>query len=523
MTEPMDALLLFPPSLESYGMPEIALPRLQAWLRAHGHRVRQVDLNAEYWNRYLFEDEAFPAFLERLASLVRGCANDVLYRSVREVLRSIAEKRPLAEIRNAVRENRREVFLFVFERTRFRRLDRDALERALGAPDPLLARFLDRRLAQIAAQATPRVVGLSVISPQQVPQAIEVARRARQLWPHAFIVVGGPWVKLGRDLLTDPRYGFLFDWFDAMVTGDGEEPLLGLVARAEGLVPLDVPNLVVRRDGVPVATAPKRALPLSALPDPDFDGIEFDLYTDPFVPVERASLCYWRRCVFCWHNHPDRGADLLPPEVVAARVERHVRTTGIRRISFIDNAVTGPYMRDLAHAILKRGLDIEWAMQARFEPDFLDPAYGRTLARSGCRLVFFGLETSDAASLRRFRKGIRIESVPGILARCHEAGIGVALYLMVYPGQTREDFEATLQFCLGLREYIQVPIVQRFLLNRNCISYDQPGRLGIRPLPIQEPVVLDFFDLPYESEQGMLDDTFIEAATRRFGRRLREH
>jgi anaerobic magnesium-protoporphyrin IX monomethyl ester cyclase len=361
-----------------------------------------------------------------------------------------------------------------------------------------------------------------VISPQQVPQAIEVARRARQLWPHAFIVVGGPWVKLGRELLRDPRYGFLFDRFDAMETGDGEEPLLGVVARAPGSELLDVPNLLVRRDGVPVATSPKRALPLSALTDPDFDGIEFYLYIDPFVPVERASLCYRRRCLFCWHNHPDRAADVLPPEVVAGRVERHVQATGIRRISFIDNAVTGKYMLDLAHAILEKSLDIEWAMQARFEQDFLDPAYCRTLARSGCRLIFFGLETSDAASLRRFRKRIRIESVPGILARCHEAGIGVALYLMVYPGRTEEDFEATLRFCLGLREYIQIPIVQRFLLNCNCISHDQPSRLGIRPLPIEEPVVLDFFDLPYESERGMLDDAFIEAATRRFGRMLRE-
>lgn len=523
MPEALDALLLFPPSLECYPMPEIALPRLLAWLRAHGHSARQVDLNAEYWNRWLFQDEAFLPFLERLARLSRDAPDDAAYRPVRDAVArmSRASPRDINDVKKYVYENRREVFLFVFERTRWRRLDREALDRALASPDPLVARFLDDHLARIAGQVTPRVVGLSVISPQQVPQAVEVARRARALWPEARVVVGGPWAKLGRDLLPDPRYGFLFDWFDVIVTGDGEEPLLDLVGREDGTGLDDVPNLVRRRNGVPVATRPAPALPLAALPDPDFDGIEFGLYTDPFVPVERASLCYWKRCVFCWHNHPDRAGEALPPETVAARVEAHQRATGMKRFSFIDNAVNGPYMRELARAILARNLAIEWVMQARFEEEFLDPEYCRLLAGSGCRMVFFGLETSDPKALRRFRKGIRIEHVPAMMARCHEAGIGVALYLLVYPGQTRRDFEDTLRFCLGLRRYVQVPIVQRFLLNRNCLSYDRPDLLGIRPVTGDGAVWLDFFDLPYQADRGMLDDVFIEEATRRFGRLLR--
>ncbi len=521
MPVPLDALLLFPPSLECYSMPEIALPRLVAWLRTNGHAAHQVDLNAEYWNRFLFEDGAFEPFLERLAGLCREAPDEAVYQSVRDVVSRLsrAQAGDLVDLKKYVYENRREIFLFVFERTRWRRLERDAFERALASPDPLVARFLDRRLAGIAPRVTPRVVGLSVISPQQVPQAVEVARRVRAIWPQTRIVVGGPWAKLGRDLLPDPRYGFLFDWFDVIVTGDGEEPLLGLV-RQVGPDLDGIPNLVFRRDGVPVATRAAPALPLAALPDPVFDGIKFGLYTDAFVPVERASLCYWRRCIFCWHNHPDRAGDALPPERVAARVEAHQRATGMRRFSFIDNAVSGPYMGALASAILARHLEIEWVMQARFEKEFLDPEYCRLLAASGCRMVFFGLETSDPKALRRFRKGIRIEHVPAMMARCHEAGIGVALYLLVYPGQTRRDFEETLRFCLGLREYIQVPIVQQFLLNRNCISYDHPERLGIRPT-LGDTAWLDFFDLPFESDRGMLDDAFIEEATRRFGRQLR--
>ncbi len=425
------------------------------------------------------------------------------------------------DLKRYVYDNRREIFLFVFERTRWRRLDRETLERVLASPAPLWKQFLDHRLASLAREVTPRLVGLSVISPQQVPQAVCVARLARTLWPHARIVVGGPWAKLGRDLLPDSRYGFLFDFFDVIVTGDGEEPLLDLVRMARGSDLKRIPNLVFRQDGVPVATRAARALSLAVLPDPDFEGIEWGLYPDAYVPVERASLCYWRRCVFCWHNHPDRAGEALPPAVVAARVERHWRATGIHRFSFIDNAVSGAYMRELAQALLARRVRIEWVMQARFEEEFLDAEYCRLLARSGCRMVFFGLETSDPEALRRFRKGIRIEDVPAIMARCHEAGIGVALYLLVYPGQTRQDFEETLRFCLRFRQYIQVPIVQRFLLNRNCISYDHPERLGIRPLASGQEVWLDFFDLPYEAEGGMLDDAYIEEATRRFGRLLR--
>ncbi len=519
----LDAWLVFPPSYECYFMPEIALPRLTAYLKSHGRRVEQDDWNARYWGDFLFRKGAFELFMKWLrASFAIG--DDCFFGAVQRLYARFLDQSVFSgeELRRYVHENRKEIFNWLYERTAVRRLDRDELFKHLQVRDPLMDTFLKLRLKTLLDRFEPAVVGLSLVSPQQVVYACRLAREWKRLRPDTPLVAGGPYVKLGREFLTRREYAFLFDFFDVFVTSDGEEPLLDLVERTRnGGEFHEIPNLIFRDDtGVPTRTPEKLSLPLDHLPPPDFSGLNLDLYTELSLPVERASMCYYRKCTFCWHNYSDRQWIQLAPDEIVRRVRVYIEQTGVRRFSFIDNAVNAQVTREICEHLLEEGLEIEWFMQARFNKEFADPEYVRLLARAGCRIIFFGLETAHKDRLKSYRKGIDLERVPEMLENTSKNGIETSVYLILAPDESREEFENTLKFCLRHRRHIHMTILQDFLLNRNCLAHSRPELLGLTLVP-ETGTTLDFFDLPYTSQGVIHDETYLDTVRDRFVRLMR--
>lgn len=518
----VDALLLFPPSRELYTMPEIGLPRLAAYLRATGHTVAHEDWNLLYWNDFLFKKTPFQHFL---TALQRDFQVDerCFFQPVHELFRRFLSRGLAGDraTRDFVFENRREIFAWLYEETKIEDFSKTNVLRLVASPDPLLDNFIAWRVCELLGTLRPRLVGLSVISAQQLVATLKIARALRRLVPETTIVIGGPWAKVGVERLATERYAFLFDDVDAIVVSDGEFPLRDMLAADGRPDPATAPN-VLYRDGqgalrrTDVAEVPA----LDELPPPDFSDLPLNLYADLMIPVERASMCYWRKCAFCWHNHKDRRWNQLTPEAVVERIADYRERLRTDRFTFIDNAVDAEYSGRIADLLLERGLGIEWGMQARFDRAFLDPAYCQKLADSGCRMIFFGLETVQRHYLKAFRKGIDIDAVPAILANLDEAGVASNLYLMLYPGQSRDDLEETLRYCLAQRDHVSVVVIQRFLLNGHCLAHDKPDLLGLRVMPDEDPT-LDFYDLPYESEGCVHDDAYFARVTDQFFRLMR--
>lgn len=522
MPERVDVLLLFPPSYECYHMPEIALPRLTAYLREQGYEVVQQDLNIDYWESYLFQDKPFLMFVKLLKDRFQPDA-DCLYDPVRDLYGIHFSRKPfdMELCRKHVFRHRKEIFNWVFEQSRRKRLDRDTLLSEMQAPDVLLDAFLTWKTASLLKNREPEWVGISVISPQQLVQTWKLVHELRKQGLRAPVVLGGPWAKLGREFLQLPDYDFIFDVVDVVVTADGEEPLKALIHAGENRENWrEIPNLIFRGpNGERIRTASAVSAALTELPAPDFRGLNLDAYPDLMLPLERASMCYYRKCTFCWHNHPDRQWNLLDPKTIVDRVEFYQVAHGAKAFAFIDNAVSENHTRRIAREILKRGLRVRWMMQARFNPEFARDEYVELLAQSGCETIFFGLETAQDKTLKHYKKGINPGMVSKMLETCHRHGIQASVYLMVYPGQRREDLQATFDFCLSHRQYINFPIIQRFLLNHNCIAYDRPDLLAIRALP-NEPPTVDFYDLPYEAEGLVMDDDELDKLVGEFVRAM---
>jgi anaerobic magnesium-protoporphyrin IX monomethyl ester cyclase len=68
------------------------------------------------------------------------------------------------------------------------------------------------------------------------------------------------------------------------------------------------------------------------------------------------------------------------------------------------------------------------------------------LKRAGARTVWMGAESGSQKILDAMEKGTRVEQIYEASRRLHDAGIEVGFFLQFgYPGETREDIEATLQ------------------------------------------------------------------------------
>jgi len=386
-TAPVEALLVVPPPA-SPDFPGLTAPLLVAAAAARDRELKLLDLNIE-----LFRHSDDHAGLWDPGSAYRWDRGD-----------SLADNPVLTEHHAAIERH---------------------LSRALDAARPL--------------------VGLTVNS-SQVPVALDLAQRIKRLRPDALIVLGGPECFPTGDpqgLAPKPAIDFV-------ITGEGEAALPGLMdwieAGSRGALPAGV--LRALPEGGVEGGAPAWAEDLDALPLPAWHAIERGAYREPArLPLMTSRGCP-RRCVFCserhlWPGYRQRGADPVFEEILD-NAERY-GATAITLCDSTFNADIG-FLDALCHRLVVAGAPVRWAGQGVFRPE-MHRARIRLLARAGCELIDFGLESGSDAVLRSMRKGQTVAVAGRVLADCRGAGIATVVNVMVgFPGETEADFERTLLF-----------------------------------------------------------------------------
>lgn len=103
------------------------------------------------------------------------------------------------------------------------------------------------------------------------------------------------------------------------------------------------------------------------------------------------------------------------------------------------------YVRKLCGEILSRKIKIAWTSNSRV--DTVDPELLKLMAKSGCWMLSFGIESADQKVLDLADKKIRVEQIRQAVRWTREAGIQVAgHFILGLPGETPESLEATIRF-----------------------------------------------------------------------------
>jgi radical SAM superfamily enzyme YgiQ (UPF0313 family) len=381
----------------------------------------------------------------------------------------------------------------------------DPLAEALAAPRHLIDETLHALTLEALARHEPHVVLLSVPFPGAVYAALRIAQTIKQERPGVTIALGGGFVNTELRDLAEPR---LFDYVDVVTLDAGERPLLALLEHVAGERSAErLVRSFVREPAsghVRYVNWPEPDLPFDETGTPTWEGLPLGRYLsllDMLNPMNRlwsdgrwnkltvAQGCYWKKCSFC-----DVTLDYISryeaasAAVLVDRIERIVDETGQTGFHFVDEAAPPKALRALADELERRGVEISWWGNVRFEKTFT-PQLAEQLAASGCIAISGGLEVASDRLLALMKKGVSVEQVARVTKGFADAGVMVHAYLMYgFPTQTVQDTVDALEYVRQLFENgcIHSGFFHRFACTVHSPVGKQPGDYGITLLPLPE-------------------------------------
>ncbi len=533
----MKILLITPPLLQP-NTPYAATPLLAAWLHTLGHDAAQADLSLELILQ-LFSRAGLSALAEGLELTAEEIG--AYLETVDEVIAFLQDRKPeLAEQiaeRGWLPEGEHLARAYAQEEQLgwgFRGMDRagrarylaslylddiadaaaaldphfgfsryaeklahslpffEPLHEALEEHDSIFVEWTEALVDQQMARHQPEMVALTVPVPGCLFGALVIARRIKQTHPAVHVTLGGGYVNTELRRLRDPG---IFRYVDSITLDSGFLPLQRLV---EGTDRSRWKRTYGCEDGqVRYYDCTAAEVAHSALPAPDFRGLPLDRYfgmMEVLNPVTSlwsdgrwnklmlAHGCCWSRCAFCDTSIDYiRRYDPAAPATICAWIEQVMARTGFNGFHFVDEALPPDLLDGLCDEILRRGLQIEWWGNIRFDARFSGSLI-RKMAQAGCLAVTGGLETCSDRTLKLMCKGITVGHAARVLGDLAAAGIMTHAYLMYgFPTQTLAE---TLDALDTVRRLFDENILHsaywhRFALTAHSDISNHPDRFGI--------------------------------------------
>jgi anaerobic magnesium-protoporphyrin IX monomethyl ester cyclase len=299
--------------------------------------------------------------------------------------------------------------------------------------------------------------GLSLLTGPMIVDSIEISRTVRRLRPELPIIFGGwhPSLLSGQTLRED--------FVDIIVRHQGEKTLVEILQRLDAGQTLDmVAGCWFKRDGRQVMNPDRPATPLSALPMPAYDLVDFDAYERAGsvrkLPYATSIGCPYA-CNYCtdmvFYNrrfNPYDTAQVVTELIGLAREHR------LTEVALLDSNFLVDVHRAVAIAegLLEANARFRWTFQA--STDLLcrmSDEHVKILAQSGVSHIGFGTESGSAEVLRMMNK--RHEHIADMYEaarKCKNAGIRVTYNLIFgYPGEEEHHRKETLKVMGDIAEH----------------------------------------------------------------------
>lgn len=539
----MERLLLHPPFADPT-QPYLSLPTLKGWLRARGMDATVLDLNVEaaHW---LFE----PAQVKAVGRLV-GQRFSHLNRERRLGFDEQREYLALDRARLAVERvlaadpspvdvfRTREHFYDAARYAVARRTADDYMEAVSAAHwpyrfgfnhashsvapwsfDMLEAYWTERRspLHGYYERAFPsyedfdwesdappprfdpadvEFVGVSVVFPSQIPEALYLCRFLRARMPSAFLALGGPAIHQVTIHADTARQQRLLQWVDAIGLFEGEATLAALFPRlgawraagdaaARFDVLKDVPNLLAADGGGAPQLGPRFTLDLREAELPDYSDLDLDRYWAPSRTLLYAPTrgCYWGQCSFCYYGLTETATASyreVPPDRAASDLATLSRRYGVKNVYLSCDVLSPRYAVRFAAALLEKNVKLRWSSDLKIETYFT-PERCELLFRSGLRSAAFGIESGSDRILELMRKGVTRETLTTVNRAFHDAGIATEWMTFTdHPDESLAEALATLDWIEAEADHVDLFIVGKFGLEAGSHIAQEPLRYGVR-------------------------------------------
>jgi anaerobic magnesium-protoporphyrin IX monomethyl ester cyclase len=322
--------------------------------------------------------------------------------------------------------------------------------REAGYEPAIIDGALDRKFQDTVAREIQNCLcfGVSLLTGPMIIDSIEISRMVRKLRPDLPIVFGGwhPSLLTGQTLRED--------FVDIVVRHQGDKTLVEVLQRMESGQALDmVAGCWFKRDGRMIMNPDRPAIPLSALPPPAYDLVDFDAYEQAGgvrkLPYATSTGCPYA-CNYCtdmvFYNRRFNPYDVGQVVAELAELAQKHRLT---EVALLDSNFLVDVRRALAIAkgIIDAKVEFRWTFQASTDLLCRMPDEDvKTLARSGVSHIGFGTESGSPEVLRLMNKSHEhISDMYEAARKCSNAGIRVTYNLIFgYPGEEERHRKETL-------------------------------------------------------------------------------
>jgi hopanoid C-3 methylase HpnR len=331
-----------------------------------------------------------------------------------------------------------------------------AAARALGHEVRLIDLQVESHAAfsRLVGEWRPQVVAFSCNYLANVPEIVDLARRAKALSPRTIICVGGHSASFVAPALIEHGAGAI----DCVIKGEGEAGLPPLLAAIDAGADLAIAPGVVTAAGEGPPPGFVHSLD-TLLPARDLVRHRHKYFLgilDPCASVEFSRGCPWD-CSFCsaWTFY-GRSYRLVSPQRVVEDLVR-IREPGI----FIVDDVAFIHERhgmEIGEAIARVGIDKRYYLETRGDVLLRNKEVFRLWKRLGLAYMFLGLEAIDEEGLRKYRKRVPLGRNFEALEFARSLGIDLAINLIADPDWDRERFRILREWCLEQPEIINISV-----------------------------------------------------------------
>jgi hopanoid C-3 methylase len=307
----------------------------------------------------------------------------------------------------------------------------------------------ERELLEFA----PEVIAFSLNYLANVPEVIDLAKRAKALQRNCSIVVGGHSASFIADELLKHGQGAI----DCVVRGEGEAIMPRVLEaigdrqlhRLPGVVTLDghgpAPLMLEHLDGY----TPARHL--ARRRKKYFIGV-----LDPCASIEFTRGCPWD-CSFCsawtFYGRSYRKSS-------AAAVAEDLVSINEPNVFIVDDVafIHPEHGFEIGHEIEKRRIRKQYYLETRADVLCRNPDVFRYWRRLGLEYMFLGLEAIDQEGLKMHRKRSSLAINSKALEIAREIGLRTAINLIAEPDWDESRFEIVREWALSVPEMVHLTV-----------------------------------------------------------------
>jgi radical SAM superfamily enzyme YgiQ (UPF0313 family) len=213
-----------------------------------------------------------------------------------------------------------------------------------------------------------------------------------------------------------------------------------------------VKGLVWRRGGEIVRNPDRNFIPnLDDLPLPMHHLLPLDKYRTAvlngsyqFIVTSRGCTA---GCIYCIkHVSYQAGLRLRSPENIVAEIEMLVKL-GVQNIHMYADLFTAnrDQVMGLCKLLIEKNLKIGFTCNSRV--DYVDQEMLQMMAKAGCTVISWGIESANEEILKKARKGTTADRARQSVGWAKQAGIrNLGYFIVGLPGETKESIQETIDF-----------------------------------------------------------------------------